>query len=125
MVACAAKCVAVSADTLSAAEARRRSGRPSLRADALQVADRRHQHFRLCGHERHWLLLREQRGQPSNRQSDELLDGRLAERGRAGEDAAVDTYRPLARAPQCGREGMEVHRSLGGRSIRVELSMKF
>ena len=63
----------------------------------------------------------EQGSQPSNRQVDELLDGR----GGAGEDAAVDISRPLApsgafrprvygRAPQ-----------LGGRSIGVELSMKF
>jgi hypothetical protein len=35
--------------------------------------------------------LREQGGEPSSRQVDELLDERLAHRGRPGEDTAVET----------------------------------
>jgi hypothetical protein len=35
--------------------------------------------------------IREHGGEPSSRQVDELLDERLAHRGRAGEDAAVDS----------------------------------
>jgi len=37
--------------------------------------------------------IREYGGEPSSRHVDELLDERLAHRGRAGEDAAVDTQR--------------------------------
>jgi hypothetical protein len=37
--------------------------------------------------------IREHGGEPSSRQLDELLDKRLAHRGRANQDAAVDTYR--------------------------------
>ncbi len=36
-------------------------------------------------------VVREHGGEPSSRQVDKLLDERLAHRGRAGEDAAVDT----------------------------------
>jgi hypothetical protein len=35
--------------------------------------------------------IREHGGEPSSRDVDELLDERLARRGRLGEDAAVDT----------------------------------
>jgi hypothetical protein len=35
--------------------------------------------------------IREHGGKPSSRHFDELLDQRLARRGRPGEDAAVDT----------------------------------
>jgi hypothetical protein len=35
--------------------------------------------------------IREHGGEPSSRDVDELLDERLAHRGRAGEDAAIET----------------------------------
>jgi hypothetical protein len=37
--------------------------------------------------------IREHGGEPSSRQVDELLDERLAHRGRPGEDAEVHTWR--------------------------------
>jgi hypothetical protein len=44
--------------------------------------------------------IREHGGEPSSRQLDELLNERLAHRGRAGEGTAVDTYCLAHRPPR-------------------------
>ena len=89
-----------------------------------QADDRGHQVARSQSFEPGVALV-EQGGQPSNRQVDELLDGRLAQRGRAGEDAVVDTSRPLVQAPHLAERVWARTAAWGERSIGVELSMKF
>jgi hypothetical protein len=59
--------------------------------------------------------IREHGGEPSSRQVDELLDERLAHRGRAGEDAAVDAQR--APGPMRGTT-----RSRADRTCTIEIA---
>lgn len=68
--------------------------------------------------------VREHGGEPSSRQVDELLDERPAHRGRASEDAAVDTETGLRHRHATAKEQLRFRLARGRSAAKVDVAMR-